>query len=50
MFASLAADTVSDPPGRASTMRALVGVQDEKAIEALGEPGDLTGPAQVALA
>jgi hypothetical protein len=48
--ANLAADAVSDPPGRASTMPALVGVHDEEAFEAFGEIGDLTGPAQVALA
>jgi len=47
-FANLAADAFSDPPEAVSTVSALVGADDEKAIAALGEPGDLTNPAQVA--
>ena len=50
MFANLAADAFSDPTGPASTVPALVGVDEEQAIAALGEPGDPTNPAQVAFA
>lgn len=48
MFANLAADAFSDSPEAVSTVPALVEADDEKAIAALGEPGDLTNPAQVA--
>lgn len=50
MFANLAADAFSGPPGPTSTVPALVGVVEEQAMAALGEPGDPTNPAQVALA
>jgi hypothetical protein len=50
MFANLAADAFSDPTGPASTVPALVGVDKERAIAALGEPGDPTNPTQVAFA
>jgi len=50
MFANLAADAFSNPTGPASTVPALVGVDEQRAIAALGEPGDPTNPAQVAFA
>ena len=40
MFANLAADAFGDPTGPASTVPALVGVDEEQAITALREPGD----------
>jgi len=48
MFANLAADALLDPPGPVSRVRALVMSDDEAGIAALGEPGDMTNPAQVA--
>jgi predicted nucleic acid-binding protein len=48
MFANLAADAFSHPPGAVSAVPALVRADNEEAIAALGEPGDLTNPAQVA--
>ena len=48
MFANLAADALVEPPGPVSTVPALVVSTDEAGIAALGEPGDLTNPAQVA--
>lgn len=50
MFANLAADAFSDPPKPASAVAALVRVEDEKAIAAFGELGDLTNAAQVGYA
>ena len=50
MFANLAADAFSDPTGPVTTVPALVGVDEQQAIAALGEPGDPTNPAQVAFA
>jgi hypothetical protein len=50
MFANLAADAFSDPPGPASTVPALVAVDQEQAMAALGDPGDPGNPAQVAFA
>lgn len=50
MFANLAANAFGDPPGPTSTVPALVGVDEKQAIAALGEPGDPTNPAQVAVA
>jgi hypothetical protein len=49
MFANLAADAFVDPAGPVSPVPALVMSDDEAGIAALGEPGDLTNPAQVAL-
>lgn len=48
MFANLAADALRDPPGPVSPVPALVMSHDEAGIAALGEPGDMTNPAQVA--
>lgn len=48
MFANLAADALLDPPGPVSPVPALVMSDDEAGIAALGEPGDMTNPAQVA--
>lgn len=48
MFANLAADAFVDPPGPVSTVPALVLSEDKAGIAALGEPGDITNPAQVA--
>ena len=48
MFANLAADALVDPPGPVSPVPALVMSDDEAGIAALGEPGDMTNPAQVA--
>jgi len=50
IFANLAADAFRNPTGPASTVPALVGVDEQQAIAALGEPGDPTNPAQVAFA
>jgi hypothetical protein len=50
LFANLAADAFRDPSGPASTLPALVRVDEERAIAALGEPGDPTNPAQIAFA
>jgi len=49
MFANLAADAFLDPPGPVSSVPALVMSEDEVGIAALGEPGDFTNPAQVAV-
>lgn len=48
MFANLAAGALVDPPGPVSSVPALVMSEDEAGIAALGEPGDITNPAQVA--
>lgn len=48
MFANLAADALVDPPGPVSPVPALVMSDDEADIAALGAPGDMTNPAQVA--
>ena len=48
MFANLAADALVDPPGPISPVPTLVMSDDEAGIAALGEPGDMTNPAQVA--
>src|SRR5664279_5736708 len=50
MFANLAADAFGDPPGPASTVPALVRVDEKQALAALGESADPTNPAQVAVA
>lgn len=48
MFANLASAAVNDPPEIVSTTPALVAADEDEAIAALGEPGDITNPAQVA--
>ena len=48
MFANLATDVLGDPPGPASTVPGLVGVDEMQAVAAFSEPGDPTNPAQVA--
>lgn len=48
MFANLAADALVDPPGPVSPVPALVTSSEEAGVAALGEPGDMTNPAQVA--
>lgn len=48
IFANLAADAVIDPPGPVSPVPLLVMSDDATGIAALGEPGDITNPAQVA--
>lgn len=50
IFANLAADALRNPPGPVSPVPALVATDEEKAIAAMGQLGDLTNPAQVALA
>jgi predicted nucleic acid-binding protein len=50
IFANLAADVAASPSESASTVTALVSADEEEAIAAFGEPGDLTNPAQVAFA
>lgn len=50
VFANLAADALSDPPVELAPEPALVAADEDKAIAALGEPGDFTNPAQVAFA
>ena len=40
MFANLAADALGDPPGPASMVPALVGVNEMQAVDAFGELGD----------
>jgi hypothetical protein len=48
MFANLAADAAASPQEAASPVPALVSADEDEAVAALGEPGDLTNPAQVA--
>jgi predicted nucleic acid-binding protein len=48
MFANLAADAHIDSPGPVSPVPALVMSDENAGIAALGEPGDMTNPAQVA--
>lgn len=49
MFANLASDVVAEPPGPISPIPALVTSDAASAAASLGEAGDLTNPAQVAL-
>lgn len=48
MFANLAADLLEEAPGHSSNLPALVEADEEDALAALGVPGDVTNPAQVA--
>ncbi|TWC01550.1 PIN domain-containing protein [Brevibacterium jeotgali] len=49
IFANLAADAADEPPGALSPVPALVEADADRAAVSLGEPGDLTNPAQVAV-
>ncbi|CAM2921607.1 hypothetical protein [Skermania piniformis] len=49
IFANLAADALREPPGSVSPVPAMVRSDEEAAARAMGEPGDLTNPAQVAV-
>lgn len=49
VFANLAADALNDLPGPISTVPALVRAEAERSIAAMGEPGDLSNPGQVAV-
>ena len=50
IFANLAADVVASPSESLSAVAALVTADEDEAIAAFGEPGDVTNPAQVAFA
>lgn len=49
MFANFAADAALDPPTPLAPVPAVVSADEDEAIAAFGELGDLTNPAQVAL-
>ncbi|WP_291795053.1 PIN domain-containing protein [Brevibacterium sp.] len=49
MFANLAADAMGEPPDPVSPVVAMTVSDDDSVAASLGEPGDLTSPAQVAL-
>lgn len=50
IFANLAADVAPSPAAAEPTIAALISADEDEAIAAFGEPGDLTNPAQVAFA
>jgi predicted nucleic acid-binding protein len=50
IFANLAADVAASPTAAELPIAALVSADEDDAVAAFGEPGDLTNPAQVAFA
>jgi predicted nucleic acid-binding protein len=48
IFANLTADVAASPPEAEPPIAALMSADEDEAVAAFGEPGDLTNPAQVA--